>query len=66
MPADTSTPTPPQRVVAVVVTYNRLDKLRVTLARLLAEPWSGQDAATPSRTGVRGMERLRSGGVADP
>ena len=38
MPDDTSTPTPPQRVVAVVVTYNRLDKLRVTLARLLAEP----------------------------
>ncbi|WPY94798.1 hypothetical protein T8T21_01340 [Limimaricola variabilis] len=35
-------------------------------ARLLAEPWSGQDAAAPSRTGVRGMERLRPGGVADP
>jgi hypothetical protein len=35
-------------------------------ARLLAEPWAGQDAATPSRTGVRGMERLRPRGVADP
>ena len=38
MPDDISAPTPPQRVVAVVVTYNRLDKLQVTLARLLAEP----------------------------
>lgn len=35
-------------------------------ARLLAEPWSGQDAAAPSRAEVRGMERLRPGGVADP
>ena len=29
-------PNPPQRLVAVVVTYNRLDKLQPTLARLLA------------------------------
>ena len=27
-----------QKLVAVVVTYNRLDKLKVTLARLLESP----------------------------
>lgn len=30
--------TPPQSLVAVVVTYNRLDKLKATLARLLEAP----------------------------
>ncbi|MFT7592960.1 MAG: GT2 family glycosyltransferase [Paracoccaceae bacterium] len=37
------TPSPP-RLVAVVVTYNRLDKLRHTLARLLATPVADLDA----------------------
>lgn len=34
----------PRRLVAVVVTHNRLDKLRVTLARLLATPADDLDA----------------------
>jgi len=34
---NTPAPPPPARLVAVVVTYNRLNKLRVTLGRLLGE-----------------------------
>ena len=37
-------PKPPSRLVAVVVTYNRLDKLKVTLARLLEVPMSDLSA----------------------
>ena len=49
------------RLVAVVVTYNRLDKLKVTLAQLLAAPGRPTRQLVPVRrpAGANGNRRPR-------